>query len=122
MEQRPIAQNVSDRSPRQLAVFCEMKLKEGYEKEVVLNAMINGGCPPYDASQILNESLRALWGRAIKLTVAGAIFFLLGIGATLSSYRAACEAGGGVYILCFGAVICGVVCLVVGFYSITRLR
>lgn len=105
-------QNISGRNPRQLAVFCEMKLKEGYKKEAVFNAMINEGCPPSDASLILKESLRVLRGRAIKLAVAGAIFFLAGTGATLSSYRTAYESGGGVYVLCFGAVICGIICLI----------
>lgn len=109
------------RSRRQLAAWCEARLKEGHPKDALIGEMIRE-CSIEEAHQIYNEAKRVLTSRAQKLLIAGIILFLLGIGITYSTYNSAVSAGGGQYLVCFGAIICGPICLVYALWSFSRLK
>lgn len=113
------------KSRRQLAAWCEARLKEGFKKDALIDEMIRD-CSLAEALQIFNEVKSELLGRARRVFAFGIIIILLGIGITYSTYNTAYETalrtGEGRYLVCFGAVISGAICVIVGLRSFMRLK
>ena len=106
----------------QVSAHCEAYLKQGVGKEKLCEKMVAEGCPPTEAKQIIDAAAGKL-GRSAGIVLAvGLALIILGIAVTVATYRTAYEMGGGVYIVWFGAVISGTVCVVFGLRSLLRLR
>lgn len=125
MNAQPSPSGNPSKSRRQLAAWCEARLKEGWQKDALLDEM-SRDCPLAEALRIIDEVKRALIGRAQKVLIAGIAMVLLGIVITFSTYQTAYETalstGKGQYLVCFGAVISGGICVIVSLRSLFRLK
>ena len=112
----------SGMSLRQFAAHCEARLKQGASKEELFRQMVEAGCPPAEAARMIDDALAKLNSAAGKLLGFGILLLVLGVLTTIATYRTAYEAGGGTYLLWYGAVISGAVCVVMGIRAMVKLR
>jgi hypothetical protein len=72
------------------------------------------------AGQLPGQPLAAIARkRAIKMTLIGAVIFVIGLVITIATYSAA-SSGGGTYIVAWGPMIVGLIWTIRGLVSISR--
>jgi hypothetical protein len=110
------------KSRRQVAALCESRLRKGDRRDALFQEMLSGGCSRDDAEEIMAESVRALTARGRKVLTVGVLFLAAGVLITVATYQTAYRSGGGQFVVCIGAVACGIFCVSAGLRSIARLR
>lgn len=109
------------RSRRQLAAWCELRMKEGQPKDALIDEMIRE-CSAEEAQQIYHEIRRTLAGRTRKILILGIAAFILGVLFTYSSFTSRTYYNGGGFYFFFGLIFGGIACVVYALWSLSRLR
>jgi len=88
-----------------------------------LPEILNAGCPEADAREVVQRARDILCKAANRLLGYSTALMLVGILVTAGSYSAATSSGdGGIYVICYGAIVCGALGAIVGLYRRLALR